>query len=506
MVSLQDAVRSQCADLDPVLVARHFDSLPASYFERYSVAEVSRHLRLLAHLSAEALVDVELRPLASHTFDVTVVGTDHPGTVACITTALAALGFSLEDVQVAPYLDAGEPSSLPRYFVIVLRVSGAVRGQPLAEFTDALRERLRQSFTHLAQGDLLAAQAVATDTRIPPAEGTAVAGHDSGAQRRPSGYEGLLLGGEFKLQRKLASGGICEVYQAVQVSLNRTVAVKLFHNEGSADADLFARFNQEALVLAQFNCPQIVQILAAGTTPSPGGGTLGWMAMEYMAGGDLARYIQQQGPPLIEVGLHWFRDALEGLAYAHRRGVLHRDIKPHNLLLTAEAAVKVSDFGLLKQVQQAPGGLTPRSIIMGTPHYMSPEQALGEPLDDRSDIFSLGTTFFYLFTGELPFERNSAAAVLVRIAQEDAPRLDALAPHLPLPLTLIVRRMMARRREERYQEVGVILEDLASYQRRGLLTFADATSLGGLQAQAWANVEQETQAYQPAPRSKDAAT
>jgi hypothetical protein len=501
MVSLQESVRTQCPDLDPALVARHFDSLPASYFERYSVAELARHLRLLAKLSADVPVDVEVSPLASHAFEVVVVGTDLPGTVACITTALAAQAFSLEDVQVAPYLDTGsEPGAPPRYFVIVLRISGSLRGQSLAEFTDALRERLRQSFSYLAQGDLLAAQSVAADTSVPPGEATPGSAHRSGPVPRPAGYEGMVLGGEFRLQRKLASGGICEVYQAVQLSLNRTVAVKLFHHEGSADADLFARFNQEAVVLAQFSCPQIVQILAAGTTTGPGGGTLGWMAMEYMAGGDLARYLQQQGPPLIEVGLRWFRDALEGLAYAHRHGVLHRDIKPHNLLLTADAAVKVSDFGLLKQVQRPPGGLTPRSIIMGTPHYMSPEQALGEPLDERSDLFSLGTAFFYLFSGYLPFERNSAAAVLVQIAQQDAPRLDEVAPHLPLPLAVVIRRMMARRREERYQDASVILEDLASYERRGLLSFADAGALGGAPPQPWATAQQETQAYQPPPQ------
>jgi hypothetical protein len=506
MVSLQDSVQSQCPDLDPALIARHFDSLPAAYFERYSIAEVARHLRLLARLSAGGLVDVEVLPLASHAFEVTVVGTDHQGTVACLTTALAALEFSLEDVEVATYLDSGDSAvGLPRYFVIVLRVSGTLHGQSLSEFTDALRERLRLSFGHLEQGDLLAAQTVAADTRIPPSEPTAGPGHRSGPVPRPSGYEGMLLGGDFKLQRKLASGGICEVYQAMQQSLNRTVAVKLFHQEGPADADLFARFNQEAVVLARFSCPQIVQILAAGTTTGPGGGTLGWMAMEYMGGGDLARFLQQQGPPLIEVGLRWFRDALEGLAYAHRHGVLHRDVKPHNLLLTAEAAVKVSDFGLLKQVQRPPSGLTPRSIIMGTPHYMSPEQALGEMLDERSDLFSLGTTFYYVFSGYLPFERNTAAAVLVQIAQEDAPRLDVVAPHLPPPLTVIIRRMMARRREERYQEAGVILEDLASYERRGLLTFAEAGAMGGMPAPPWAGAEQETQAYQPARRPSDEA-
>jgi serine/threonine protein kinase len=387
----------------------------------------------------------------------------------------------------------------------VLRVSGSLHGLPLPEFTDALRERLRLSFAHLEHGDLLAAQAVASDTRVAPADGTAVPGRRSGPVARPTGYEGMLLGGDFRLQRKLASGGICEVHQAIQLSLNRTIAVKLFHHEGAADADLYARFNQEAVVLAQFSCPQIVQILAAGTATGPSGGTLGWMAMEFMGGGDLARYVQNQGPPLIEVGLRWLRDALEGLAYAHRRGVLHRDVKPHNLLLTTDGAVKVSDFGLLKQVQQSPSGLTPRSIIMGTPHYMSPEQALGDSLDDRSDIFSLGTSFFYVFSGQMPFARTSPAAVLVQISQEDAPRLDEAAPHVPTPLAVVLRRMMARRREERYQEVGVVLEELASYERRGLLTFADAGALAGPIPPSWSNVDQQTQAYQP-PKSGDSVT
>ncbi len=498
MVSLHDSVLSQCPDLDPTLVARHFDSLPASYFERYSVSEVVRHLHLLAGVAAGASVEVEVRPLAAQAFEVLVVGVDHAGTVACITGALAAFSFSLEDVQVSPYMDSGL-EGIPRYFVIVLRVSGSLRRQPIAEVTEALRERLRQAFAHLAQGDLFAAQTVAADTRIPPAEGTLPPMQRSGSVKRPAGYEGLLLGNDFKLGRKIASGGICEVYQATQMSLNRVVAVKLFQQEAAADADLFARFNQEAQVLAQFSCPQIVQILAAGTASGPNGGVLGWMAMEYMSGGDLARYLTQQGPPLIEVGLRWLHDALEGLQYAHRRGVLHRDLKPHNLLLTAEGSAKVSDFGLLKQVQQPAIGLTPRASIMGTPHYMSPEQAMGESLDDRSDLFSLGTTFYYLFSGQLPFEKSSPGAVLVDISQNDAPHLRDTAPHLPLPLTVVIGRLMARNREERYQDVAVVLEDLASYERRGLLTFADAAALAGPSLRARGTADHETQAYH-APR------
>src|SRR5205085_7038865 len=110
----------------------------------------------------------------------------------------------------------------------------------------------------------------------------------------------------------------------------------------------------------------------------------------------------------------------------------------HNLLLTAEGHLKVRDFGLLKQVQQPAAGLTPRSAILGAPHYMSPEQALGEPLDERSDIFSLGTTFFHLFSGRLPFDKGTVPAVLVEITQHDAPFLTEVAPQVPRPVAVII--------------------------------------------------------------------
>ena len=168
------------------------------------------------------------------------------------------------------------------------------------------------------------------------------------------------------------------------------------------------------------------------------------------------------------------------------------------MLLNAEGALKVSDFGLLKQAQQPEIGLTPHSAILGTPHYMSPEQALGEPLDERSDIFSLGTTFFHLLSGRLPFQKNTAAAVLVQIANEDAPNLMTIAPELPLPLAVLVGRMMARRKEGRYQDAGVILEDVASYERRGLLKIAESGSFIPVQPPtANANLGGgETQAYE----------
>jgi hypothetical protein len=454
-------------------------------------------------LCPDCLVDLEIRPLASFTFEVVVVGIDNTGTLACVTAALAAYGFALEDVQVCTYLETGAnaaDSSGDRLFIIVLRISGQLHGQSVNDLVTELRDRLSTAFAHLEEGHLLEAQTVAADTRVNPNE--AVLTTPSRAARKAEavaeGQVGLVLGGDYRLERKLATGGTSEIYLGTQESLNRTVAVKLFYHERTADDELLARFNQEAVVLAQFSCAHIVQILAAGTVVDRGGGVLGWMAMEYMAGGDLAQWQQQQGTPPVELALRWLAEALEGLQYAHRHSIVHRDLKPHNLLLNAEGTLKVSDFGLLKQAQ-APhaSGLTPHSAILGTPHYMSPEQALGEPLDERSDIFSLGTTFFHLLSGRLPFQKPNATAVLVQIAQEDAPRLSDAAPQVPLPLAVMVDRMMARRKEARYQDVAVVLEDLASYERRGILKRAEPGTFVPMRPAAdWIKLGAETQAYE----------
>src|SRR5207244_3913132 len=197
-----DSVRAQCGDLDPALVEMHFSRQPASYFERYSAAEVVRHLRLLAGLTGPHPIDVDVQPLAPQVFEVVVVGEDHPGTVACITAALAAYGFDLEDVQVSSYLDP-EPrpdgTTAPTYFVIVLRISGSLRGRSLADLASGLRERLRQAFVHLAHGHLMEAQTVAADTRIMQAETspTGTERNGSSAANRPADYEGMILGGDF---------------------------------------------------------------------------------------------------------------------------------------------------------------------------------------------------------------------------------------------------------------------------------------------------------------------
>jgi serine/threonine-protein kinase len=275
---------------------------------------------------------------------------------------------------------------------------------------------------------------------------------------------------------KIATGGMAQVYLAHQVSLDRTVAVKVSTVEPETDSSMAGRFARESAVLARFVCPHIVPVLAAGTADAPGGKTIQWLAMEYLQGGDLAKKLKSDGPPNIGHAVRWFRQTLEGLAYAHRQGVIHRDLKPHNLLLTSEGDVKVADFGLVRNIANNRDMHTVRGSVLGTPFYMAPEQAIGEPADERSDLYAVGATFFQIFSGRLPYEEKSSTAVLVAIAHRDAPHLQDVMPSAPRPLDVILSRLMARRPEDRYQEARVVLEDIASYERRGLLHSEETTS------------------------------
>jgi hypothetical protein len=497
MLNPLDLIHGLCSNLDPGLVERHLNRMPPAYFERYSAAEIARHVRLLAGVPEEQPASVEVRPLGAAVYEVVVGCANLSGSVACVTTALAADRFDLEDVQIASYEEPTTDEQHPSLSLIVLRVSGrADDSHQAADVVERLRERLIPAFAHLVQGQFLEAQAAAAAT------GQAAAVHDRGIHGDSAGglraTTGLVLGGDYRLERRLGTGGMSEIFLATQISLDRTVAVKIAREESPPDSEAAARFAREAVVLAQFTCPYIVPVLAAGAEPSDSG-VLGWIAMEYEAGGDLARWLEQQGPPVLELGLRWFRQALEALRYAHRNAVLHRDLKPHNLLLTADGNVKVGDFGLFKRVRAGESARPSANPVHGTPHYMSPEQARGEHLDERSDIFSLGTTFFHVFSGTLPFDEVNPAELMRRITHGDAPRLTEAAPHLPVPLAVILGRMLARRRSERYQDVGVIVEDLASYESRGLLHSSESGAF--MPVPPVRDAEQpaggETQAYVP---------
>ncbi len=327
------------------------------------------------------------------------------------------------------------------------------------------------AFEHLAEGDLRSAQTAAADS------GSTLGGRFRTPHPPAAPWvvkEGLTLG-DFRLEHKLATGGMSEVYLATQASLGRKAAVKIVASSAVTAGDsVLARFQKEATVLGSFTSPHIVQVLASGTAAAANGTMLRWLAMEYLPNGDLASWVNRRGPPATGLATRWLSQSLQGLQYAHHRGILHRDIKPHNLLLTADWNVKISDFGLLKDAQQAEKELTMHGAVMGTPQYISPEQALADAVDERSDIYSLGASFFHMLAGRPAFEERTTTATLIRITQHDVPALLDVAPQVPRPLAVIVDRMVALRPEDRYQDVRVILEDLNSYLQRGRLTMSTA--------------------------------
>src|SRR5581483_903054 len=307
MLNPKELVANTCADVPAALIDMHFARMPETYFERFAPGETARHVRLLNKLRDGKLATVEMRLLGGSLYEVAIAGVDLTGVLACITSAAAADGFSVQDVQLFTWLAPAEGSQEPTYFIDVLRVSGSLRGRAMQAAADDLQKRLQRSFQCLSEGRLADAQAAACDSKIltaaeaarhTPAPGTPLAATHFNAENQ-------ILGGDFRLTRKRASGGMSEVYLAHQASLDRMVVVKVVHGDDDMQLQLQGRMAREAAVLARCSCPHIVQVLASGTGTWAGGRTIHWLAMEYLTGGDLAKWIEAHGPPPQELGLRW---------------------------------------------------------------------------------------------------------------------------------------------------------------------------------------------------------
>lgn len=265
--------------------------------------------------------------------------------------------------------------------------------------------------------------------------------------------------GDFRVIRSIGRGGMAHVYLAEQESLKRLVALKVLPPEQLAadDTTLLERFQREAKAGAGLNHPNIVQVYAIGEEQG-----VHFIAQEYVRGMNLADYLKRNGPPSISVCLRLMRQALAALDQAARAGIVHRDIKPGNLLVTRKSELKIADFGLARwhQPQQNDLQLTQSGTTMGTPLYMSPEQLNGEPLDARSDIYSLGVTFHQLLVGRPPFEGPTAMSVAVQHLRERPPELESLRADVPPALGRIIRRMMSKLPAERFPDARSVLKDL----------------------------------------------
>jgi len=293
---------------------------------------------------------------------------------------------------------------------------------------------------------------------IPPlsASQTLAATFVSGTHVPPSPDLSNCLLGEFRLLRRLGSGGMAQVYLANQTSLQRNVAIKVMRPDFGMDETLQRRFEQEARAAAGLNHPNIVQVYAVGEFEG-----LRFIAQEYVQGQNLKQLLQKKQPPDAKLAIHLLRQVCSALQAAHKAGIVHRDIKPENIMVTRRMVAKVTDFGL---AQLTLGGervnLTQQNMTMGTPLYMSPEQVSGATVDPRSDLYSLGVTFFHLLAGEPPFRAESVFALAYKHLNEAPPSLASRRPDLPRSLVALVRRLMAKKPEDRFEDARAVLAEL----------------------------------------------
>ena len=262
------------------------------------------------------------------------------------------------------------------------------------------------------------------------------------------------LAGRYSLERELGRGGMGVVYLAREVRLDRPVAIKLLPPSKASDPRLRERFLREARTAAKLLHPNVIPIFAVEEI-----GEFVFFAMAYVEGETLTERVRRRGPLAPSDGSRVLRDVAWALAYAHTQGVIHRDVKPDNILLENTGRVLVADFGIAGVVADAAGLNT--GEIVGTPEFMSPEQALGETVDSRSDLYSLGVVGYFALSGQLPFEAEQATEVLAKQVTEPAPPLVSVAPLVPRRMAQAIDRCLAKEREERLEGPAALAEQLS---------------------------------------------
>src|SRR6187401_742712 len=262
-----------------------------------------------------------------------------------------------------------------------------------------------------------------------------------------------LFDRRYRIMRKLGSGGMANVYLAEDQELGRRVAIKILNDRHAGDEQFVERFRREAKNAASLSQQNIVSIYDRGEAE----GTY-YIAMEYLDGRSLKELIVARGPAPIHLAVDYTRQILAAIRFAHRHGIVHRDIKPHNVLVDAEGRLKVTDFGIARA---GTSQMTEAGSIIGTAQYLSPEQARGAPVDQTSDLYSTGIVLYELLTGGVPFNGETPVEIAMKhISAIPAPP-SSLRPDIPEDLDLIILRALGKTPEDRYPSAEEMDKDLA---------------------------------------------
>ncbi|QIK74900.1 Stk1 family PASTA domain-containing Ser/Thr kinase [Nocardioides piscis] len=280
-----------------------------------------------------------------------------------------------------------------------------------------------------------------------------------------TGQEPTVIGGRYELGELLGRGGMAEVRKAHDSRLGRTVAVKRLRTDLASDATFQARFRREAQSSASLNHPSIVSVYDTGEEMSTDGTDVAqpYIVMECVQGSTLRDILREGRKILPERALEIGSDVLAALDYSHRAGIIHRDIKPGNVMLTPAGDVKVMDFGIARAVSDASSTMTQTAAVVGTAQYLSPEQARGETVDSRSDVYSAGCLLYELLTGRPPFVGDSPVAVAYQHVRENPTPPSDHDDQLDPEIDAIVLKSLAKRVEDRYQSAAAMRADIERY-------------------------------------------
>ncbi len=266
--------------------------------------------------------------------------------------------------------------------------------------------------------------------------------------------------GRYKITSTIGQGAMGVVYKAVDPVIDRTVAIKTVNLSLNKDelAEYELRFQQEIKAAGRLNHPNIVTIYDVGRTDN-----VAYMAMEFLEGLELKDILAESGRPSVESAVDWITQIARGLSFAHDNDIVHRDVKPSNIMIVRGGLAKITDFGIARMPASAVKTMT--GLILGSPRYMSPEQVIGRNLDIRTDIFSLGVVLYETLTGTPPFDGDNVNAIMYATVNIQPPPPSNSNPGVPAMLDLIVAKALAKSVDERYQNMAEFADDLAQVKK-----------------------------------------